>query len=103
MHTKNPPQTTSKSQERDAAIQITLNSELITAETIDGITYYSTTRRGVAYTTYQTKGGDWWVSSRRLALGRSNAGGGRYYTDLAALCDGCKAFAGLSVFISMTR
>lgn len=84
---------------RDAAIQITCNSQPITAETIDGVTYYTTTRRGVEYTAYMLCG-QWFVASRRLALGRP-IGGGRYYKTLDALATGCKAFAALPVFLSI--
>lgn len=81
---------------------IVTNSQLITAETLDGVTYYTTERRGVIYTANATTGGSWWVSSHRKALGRNHIGGGRYYNDINALAAGCKAFAGLPIFISLT-
>lgn len=90
-----------KSNVGDAAIQITCNSKAITAETIDGVTYYTTERRGVIYTANQTAGGNWWVSSHRKALGRMHIGGGRYYESLDALAAGCKAFAGLPILLSL--
>ena len=46
MHAHQQPATTSKSQVRDAAIQIskpqTLNSQPITCETLGGVSYFST-------------------------------------------------------------
>ncbi len=103
MCTKNPSQSKTKnSTTRDAAIQITCNSHPITRETLDGVTYYTTTRNGVEYCGYQTTSGSWFVSSRRLALGRFNAGSGKYYETLDDLAAGCKAFAALPFFISLS-
>ncbi|WP_153133211.1 hypothetical protein [Dechloromonas hortensis] len=98
MRSSNPSQTQVKG--RDAAIQITCNSEGITAQTLDGVTYYTTTRRGVEYTAY-VLGGQWFVASHRATLGPRHVGGGRYYQDLDALANGCKAFAALPVFLSL--
>lgn len=81
---------------------IVTNSQLITAETLDGVTYYTTERRGVIYTANATASGSWWVSSHRKALGRMHIGGGRYYSDINTLAGGCKAFAGLPILISLT-
>lgn len=72
----------------------------ITSEVIDGVTYYSATRRGSLYTAYQTSAGSWFVASHRLALGRFHVGGGKYYDDLAHLAASCKAFAGLDLLLS---
>ena len=55
---------------------ITANTDAITKEVIDGKPYYSTVRRGVSYCAYQTNA-DWFVSSRRISLGRWNVGSGR--------------------------
>jgi hypothetical protein len=65
----------------------------------DGKPYYSATSRGVSYCAHEL-GGRWFVSSRRLALGRSNIGGGRYYETLADVAAGCKAFAGLDLLLA---
>lgn len=100
MRSTNLSQTNTQKPGRDAAIQITCNSG-ITCELIDGVTYYTAIRRGVEYTAYKTSGGDWWVSSHRLALGR-HIGGGKYYADLEAVAAGCKAFAGLAVLLNIT-
>lgn len=75
-------------------------AELITTEILDGVTYYTATRRGVEYTAYKTLGGDWWVSSNRLSLGR-HIGGGKYYKDAEAIAEGCKAFAGLVILVGL--
>jgi|LFRM01.1.fsa_nt_gb hypothetical protein len=103
MHIENQSQANNKTQERDAAIQIiTSNGQLITSVILDGTTYYTTTRRGVEYTAYRTSGGNWWVSSSRLALGRQHIGGGRYYSDLEAVATGCKAFACLPLMLEIS-
>lgn len=75
-------------------------AELITTEVIDEVTFYTATRRGVEYTAYRTLGGDWFVASNRLALGR-HIGGGKYYKDAEAIAEGCKAFAGLALLLSI--
>jgi len=41
--------------------------------------------------------GRWFVSSRRLALGRGNIGGGKYYDRV----EDCKAFAALPALMTM--
>lgn len=72
---------------------------MIQAHTIDGKTYYSATARGVEYTAHLNAAG-WFVSSRRLSLGRRHIGGGKYYDSLEALSSGCKAFAALDVLVA---
>ena len=62
-----------------------------TLDVIDGRAYLSTTARGVEYT-LQRLAGAWFVSSRRLALGRGHIGGGKHYATLEAVATGCKAF-----------
>lgn len=68
-------------------------TNLIQVSEAEGKTYYSTTARGVEYTAYELCG-EWFVSTRRLALNR-NMGGGKYFATLADVANGCKAFAGL--------
>ena len=106
MHAHQQPATTSKSQVRDAAIQIsrpqTLNSQPITRETLDGVSYFTTTRRGVDYCAYEQKAvGKWFVSSHRTGLGPLHIGGGRYYDSLADLAANCKAFAALPALLPL--
>lgn len=75
-----------------------LNTAPITSKTIDGVEYHTTTRGGVEYCAYfQKTVGKWWVGSRRLALGRFNAGTGKYYDRI----EDCKAFAALPALLSM--
>lgn len=100
MRTLNQSQTSNKSLVRDAAIQITLNSQPITRDTLDGVSYYTTTRRGVEYCAYKTGAGNWFVSTHRAALGQRHIGGGRYYNDLCDLSANCKAFAALPALIN---
>ena len=67
------------------------------SQIIDGINYVSTVYRGCKYMVYQCKtDGDWCVTSRRLALGRSNVGGCRYYNTLAEVSNDRKAFYDLN-------
>ena len=74
-------------------------TNIIFTEVIDGKTCYCATRRGVSYIASEL-GDQWFVSSNRLALGRFNAGGGKYYKSLAAVAEGCKAFCGLDQLVS---
>jgi hypothetical protein len=68
----------------------------ITEEIIDGKSYYTVTSRGTVYCAYFVESeGEWFVSTRRLALGKSNAGGGKYYANI----EDCKPFAGLLALI----
>ena len=67
---------------------------MIQLETINGTAYYTTTARGVEYTAHQL-GCQWFVATRRLALGRRHMGGGKYYATLAEVAANVKAFAGL--------
>lgn len=102
MRTFQQPANNPRTNAGDAAIQITCNSQPIAAETIEGVTYYTTERRGVEYTAYLTSWGQWWVGTHRKGLGRGHVGGGRYYDSLDDLASGCKAFAALPVFKSLT-
>lgn len=103
MQINNQSQTIDQNPVRDAAIQIINGGgQVITSEIIDGTTYYTAIRRGVSYLTYQTTSGNWFVATKRLALGRFNAGGGKYYDDLAALAAGCKAFADLPALLEVS-
>jgi hypothetical protein len=72
---------------------------MISAETIDGVTYYSITRRGVEYLAYCSLSG-WGVSTRRLALGRRHVGGFKYYDSVEQLADTVKAFRGLDLLLA---
>jgi len=62
----------------------------------NGTKYISTVSRGVQYT-LQRLGGKWFVGSHRLALGRWNTGGGKYYETFDDVRAGCKAFAALPI------
>jgi hypothetical protein len=53
--------------------------------------YITATYRGTEYTLSRLCDA-WFVSTRRIALGRWNMGGGKYYATLAAVAAGCKAF-----------
>lgn len=66
-----------------------------TVSKLDGSPYITAVARGTQYTLMRL-GDAWFVSSRRLALGRSNAGGGKHYTTLADVAKGCKAFGDLA-------
>ena len=74
-----------------------MNSELISKQVIEGVEYFSTVRRGVEYCGYFSNVvGQWFVSTRRLALG-NNSGGGKYFKNI----EECKAFAALPALISI--
>lgn len=64
---------------------------MTTTTTIDGSTYITATARGTEYTLMRLADA-WFVSSRRLTLGRSHIGGGKHYETLAEVAAGCKAF-----------
>jgi len=75
-----------------------MNSELITKDVINGRDYFTTVRRGVEYCAYfQDVIGEWFVSSRRLGLGRFHVGGGKYLKNV----EDCKAFAALPALLKM--
>lgn len=60
--------------------------------------YYTAVRRGVQYCAkFEPSVGQWFVATHRLALGRFNSGGGRYYADISQ----CKAFAALPALMNM--
>jgi len=102
MRTYQQPANNSKSKEGDAAIQITLNSKGITRVTIDGVSYYTTSRRGVDYCAYKQNDSDqWFVSTHRSGLGPLHIGGGRYYRNLNDLAANCKAFAALPALLPL--
>lgn len=62
-----------------------------TRNIINGNLYLTATSRGTEYT-LQRLCGAWFVGTRRLGLGRFNAGGGKHYATLADVAAGCKAF-----------
>jgi hypothetical protein len=78
---------------------ITTNTDLITKTLADnGTAFYTTVRRGVEYCAYLSDAAEeWFVSSRRLSLGRWNTGGGKYYANI----EDCKAFAALPALLKM--
>lgn len=73
--------------------------QMITQEVVNGRPCYCAVRRGVSYVASEL-GGQWFVSSRRLALGRWNTGGGKYYASLDEVSRGCKAFEGLADLVA---
>jgi hypothetical protein len=76
----------------------TADGQTITAQDIEGVRYYSTTRRGVDYTAYTIRG-EWICLTKRLALGRMNPGGCKYFKTIAELGQAVKAFSNLSQLI----
>lgn len=58
---------------------------------INNSVYITATYRGTEYTLSRLCDA-WFVSTRRIALGRWNMGSGKYYATLAAVAAGCKAF-----------
>lgn len=75
-----------------------MNSTIITKTELNGSTYFETVSRGVAYcAAFQESVGEWFVSSHRLALGRSHIGGGKYFKKI----EDCKPFAALPVLLGL--
>jgi hypothetical protein len=60
-------------------------------EIIDGEKFVSSVYRGVEYTLMKQLD-EWYVHSKRLALGRRNPGGGKVYKTIKDVAEGCKAF-----------
>ena len=58
--------------------------------------YTTVIHRGTEYTLMRM-GDAWGVATRRLALGRFNAGGFKYFPTLEAVKAGCKAFGGVEL------
>jgi hypothetical protein len=74
-----------------------MNSELITKEVIDGVTYFSTVRRGVEYCArFSEIVGKWVVSTHRKGMSRTSTG----FKYIARIED-CKAFAALPALLEM--
>lgn len=73
---------------------------IITAKQIESTTYYSVVLRGVEYCAYLTKHSGWCVTTHRVALGRSNAGGCKYFDSLSDLSAKVKAFSGLDKLLA---
>lgn len=65
-----------------ASLEVTVNN---------GKKYITVVYRGSEYTLYELCG-DWFVSTRRKALGKSNAGSGKYFKTLDDVSKNCKAF-----------
>jgi DNA-binding PadR family transcriptional regulator len=77
---------------------ITTNTTTIEKTEHDGQAYYTTTARGVEYCAHFMESvGKWFVSTRRLALGRGNGGGGKYWDKL----EDCKPFAALPTLMKL--
>ena len=73
---------------------------MIQQTTIDGRDYFTTTRNGVEYTAMRNGDGAWGVATRRLALGRFNAGGFKHFASLAELATKVRAFRGIDALVS---
>jgi hypothetical protein len=58
---------------------------------IEGKKYITTVYKGTEYC-LSMYGAVYGVQTNRVALGRFNAGGFKYYANLAAVAEGCKAF-----------
>lgn len=72
----------------------------ITTETIDGNKFYTTIYRGTEYTLGANGVSGWFVSTRRLSLGRYQ-GNGKAFDTLAAVAAGCKAFGDEAALINL--
>jgi hypothetical protein len=70
----------------------------MTTTVINSTKYVTAVYRGTEYCLSRL-GEGWYISTRRLALGRWNTGGGKHYATLAAVAAGCKAFGSESDLI----
>jgi hypothetical protein len=71
--------------------------QTITREVQNGTTYLTAEYRGTMYTLCRGQFG-WELSTRRIALGRFNAGGFKRFDTLAQAAASCKAFAEVEIF-----
>jgi hypothetical protein len=78
----------------------TKNPIEVTTDPKTGEKSATTIYRGSEYLLYMLCG-EWFVAYRRLALGRGNVGGGRYYATLSDVAAGCKAFGSAEDLINM--
>lgn len=69
-----------------------MNVQIFEVEEVAGKQYVTTVARGVEYT-LAPHGDGWGVATRRLALGRFNTGGFRFFDSLADVGTKCAAFA----------
>ena len=69
-----------------------MTMQAFTTEVVNGKKYITTVSRGTEYTACQSDSGGWYVYTRRIALGRFNAGGVKLFDSIVSLCAGCKAF-----------
>jgi len=79
------------------AIRSTLE---VTQAEVNGIVYYTTTARGVAYTLRRKRSGEWELSSRRLSLGRHNVGSTKFFASLDELEASIKARRGIAALLN---
>ena len=66
----------------------------------DGKKYITTDYRGTEYC-LMFGNGSYGVATRRLALGRFNAGGYKHFATLESVAAGCKAFGGMDNLMSL--
>lgn len=63
--------------------------------------YITTIARGTEYTLMRSSD-QWYLATRRIALGPRHMGSGRYFKTLAEVAQGCKAFGDLANLIKLT-
>ena len=72
----------------------------LTREIHGGTTYLTAEYRGTAYTLRRGQWG-WELSTKRLSLGRFNAGGFKRFETLGDVQANCKAFAGVDLTVAL--
>lgn len=71
---------------------------IIEKKIVDGVTWYTTTYRGVEYSLKRDNyGRGWELWSKRKSLGPMNVGNIRYFSTLDSLKKSTKAFSGLEL------
>lgn len=79
---------------------MTTKTQTFTRAVHDGQLYITTEFKGTEYCLHKFDGA-WGVGTRRLALGRYNAGGFKRFATLDALAANCKAFGSAEQLAAM--
>lgn len=73
-----------------------------TVSYVNGSPYITTIARGTEYTLMRSAG-EWYLATRRIALGPRHPGSGRYFKTLAEVAQGCKAFGDFAALVKLTH
>ena len=79
---------------------MTISTQAFKTSIHKGTKYITTEYRGTEYC-LMFSSGSYGVATRRLALGRFNAGGYKHFANLEAVATGCKAFGGIDNLMAL--